>query len=92
MNDIRTFVGGEYYGLLDMKTVTRFKNECHELALEKQASVNADHLIYGSFEYDENGKVTTARLYDGVPKTDKELEDLTVMLPRTHIYAIHKRA
>ena len=55
----------------------------------KQSDENADHMIYGYFDYDNEGNICVARLYSGVAKTDEEFE-IIQHIQKAQIYAIHK--
>lgn len=89
MRTIPTFCDGNFRGYETMKEITQLRNEAHELALSKQEDQKADHMIYGYFDYDNEGNVCVARLYSGVAKTDKEFETIQG-IEKAHIYAIHK--
>lgn len=90
MKLIPTFYNGTFYGFEDMKTIVRLRKEVHELALAKQKSEKADHMVYGFFDIDNDGNITTARLYDGIAKADNEFEEVAT-ISNAHIYAIHAR-
>ena len=90
MRRIPTFCDGNFHGFETMKEIVRLRNDAHELALSKQEDENADHMIYGYFDYDNDGNVVTARLYSGLPKTDEEFQSVAAIIPNAHIYAIHK--
>lgn len=89
MKLIPTFCDGTFYGHETMEEITKLKKEAYELAISKQKDENADHMIYGYFDYDNEGNVCVARLYSGVAKTDKEFEVIQ-HIQKAHIYAIHK--
>lgn len=88
MKHIPTFCDGNFHGFETMKEINRLKKEARELAASKQEDENADHMIYGYFDYDKDGNIETARLYSGIAKTDAEFETIS-NLERAHIYAIH---
>ena len=88
MNLIPTFCDGNFHGFETMKEINRLKKDAHELATFKQENEKADHMIYGYFDYDNDGNIVTARLYSGVAKTDEEFEKIA-LLEKAHIYAIH---
>ena len=72
-----------------MKDVCELRTRHHDIALEKQNKVQADHMVYAWYEIDGEGRVDIAHFYDGVPKTDEEFDAVTAM-KNSHIYAIHK--
>ena len=88
MKLIPTFCNGNFHGFETLKEVYRLKSEAHNLALSKQEEENADHMIYGYFDYDNDGNIVTARLYNGIAKTEEEFEKIA-LLEKAHIYAIH---
>lgn len=88
MKLIPTFCDSNFHGYENLKEINRLKSEAHELALSKQEEVKADHMIYGYFDYDDDGNIVTARLYSGIAKTDDEFDKIA-LLPKSHIYAIH---
>lgn len=88
MKLIPTFVDHNFHGFDTLKEINRLKSEAHELAMCKQESEKADHMIYGYFDYDNDGNIVTARLYSGIAKTDEEFENIA-LLEKAHIYAIH---
>ena len=89
MKLIPTFCDSSFHGFDTMQDIIRLKEEAHEIALVKQETENADHMIYGYFSLDKNGDIETARLYSGLPKTEEEFEAIA-SLENTHIYAIHR--
>lgn len=89
MKLIPTFCDGNFHGYDTLEEIDRLRKEAHELALSKQEDIEADHMIYGYFDYDNDGNVCVARLYSGVAKTDKEFETIQG-IEKAHIYAIHK--
>lgn len=90
MRTIPTFVDGNFHGFDTYKEIIRLLTESRELAASKQEDEQADHMIYGYFDWDDDGNVVTARLYSGIAKTEAEFESIAI-LPKAHIYAIHKR-
>jgi hypothetical protein len=88
MKLIPTFCDGNFHGFETLKEISRLKSEAHELAMCKQETDKADHMIYGYFDYDNNGNIVTARLYSGIAKTEKEFEKIA-LIEKAHIYAIH---
>ena len=88
MKLIPTFCDGNFHGFETMKEINRLKKEAHELAVSKMEDENADHMIYGYYEYDKDGNIDTVRLYSGIAKTDAEF-DRVATLRNAHIYAIH---
>lgn len=89
MKLIPTFCDSNFRGFYTMKEIIRLKEEAHEMALVKQETENADHMIYGFFSFDKHGDIETARLYSGIPKTEAEFEAIA-SLENAHIYAIHR--
>lgn len=89
MKLIPTFCDGNFHGHETMEEITRLKQEAYELAISKQKDENADHMIYGHFDYDNEGNVCVARLYSGLATTDKEFEVIQY-IQNAYIYAIHK--
>lgn len=90
MKLIPTFCDGHFHGFETMKEINRLKKEAYELAMSKQEDENADHMIYGFYEYDKDGNLDTVRLYSGISKTDADF-DIVAELRNAHIYAIHAR-
>ena len=90
MKLIPTFCDGNFHGFETMKEINRLKKEAHELAMHKQEEENADHMIYGFYEYDKDGNLDTVRLYSGISKTDADF-DRIAELRNAHIYAIHAK-
>jgi len=88
MKLIPTFCDGNFHGFETMKEINRLKKEAHELAKSKMEDENADHMIYGYFEYDKEGNLDTVRLYSGISKTDADF-DRVAEIRNAHIYAIH---
>lgn len=88
---IRTFVDSQWIGYLRMNDIAKVKDKCYTAAVLKQYTEKADHMIFGCYELDDSGEVVTARLYTGVPKTEKEFATIAT-LKHKHIYAIHKMA
>lgn len=88
MKLIRTFCDGNFHGFETIKEIIRLKSVAHELAMFKQKAEKADHMIYGYFDFDNDGNIATARLYSGIAKTDEEFEKIAT-LENAHIYAIH---
>lgn len=89
MKLVPTFCDGNFHGYETMEEINRLKKEAYELAISKQSDENADHMIYGYFDYDNEGNVCVARLYSGIAKTDEEFEVIQC-IQKAHIYAIHK--
>ena len=90
MRLIPTFVDGHFHGFDTYKDIIRLLTEARELAASKQEDEQADHMIYGYFDWDDDGNVVTARLYSGIPKEEAEFESIA-LLEKAHIYALHKR-
>lgn len=90
MRLIPTFVDGRFHGFDTYKEVIRLLREARELAVSKQEDEQADHMIYGYFDWDRENNIVTARVYSGIPKTEAEFESIA-LLEKAHIYAIHKR-
>lgn len=88
MKLIPTFCDGNFHGFETMKEINRLKKEAHELARSKMEDENADHMIYGFFEYNKDGELDTVRLYSGLAKTDADF-DRVATIRNAHIYAIH---
>ena len=88
MKLIPTFCNGNFHGFETMKEINRLRNEANRLAMCKQKTENADHMIYGYYSLDTEGNITQARLYSGIAKTDQEFEQISI-IPNSHIYAIH---
>lgn len=88
MKLIPTFCDGNFHGFETLKEINRLKSEAYELAMSKQEDEKADHMIYGYFDYDNEGNIVNARLYSGISKTDEEFEKIA-LLEKSHIYAIH---
>ena len=91
MKLIPTFCDGNFHGFESMKEISRLRKEAYELATSKQGTENADHMIYGYYDIDKDGNITTARFYSGLAKTDDEFEAVAARLENAHIYAIHAR-
>lgn len=89
MKLIPTFCDSNFHGFETLKEISRLKSEAHELAMFKQKAEQADHMIYGYFDYDNDGNIVTARLYSGIAKTEEEFEKIA-LIEKSHIYAIHK--
>lgn len=89
MRKIPTFIDGNFYGYETMETIVKLRLEAYKSALDTQKIKNADHMIYGYSDYDNDGNVCVARLYSGIAKTDKEFETIQ-SIEKAHIYAIHK--
>ena len=90
MKLIPTFCDGNFHGYETMKEIIRLRNEAHDLALSKQEDENALHMVYGYFDYDNDGNIVTARLYSGIACDEKKF-DAIASLRHAHIYAIHKK-
>lgn len=89
MKLIPTFFDGHFHGYASMKEITELRNEAHRLALNRQKEIAAAHRVYGFFSLNADGAVETARLYSGIPKTDREFDYIS-RLEKAHIYAIHR--
>ena len=89
MKLVPTFCDGNFHGYETMEEINRLKKDAYELAMSKQCHENADHMIYGYFDYDNEGNMCVARLYSGIAKTDEEFESIQY-IQKAHIYAIHK--
>lgn len=88
MKLIPTWCDSHFHGYETLKEISRLKKEAYDLARSKQEDEKADHMIYGYFEYDNDGNIVLARLYSGVAKTEEEFEKIA-LLEKSHIYAIH---
>lgn len=88
MKKIPTFCDNNFHGFETLKEISRLKSEAHELAMVKQETEKADHMIYGYFDYDNDGNIVTAHLYSGIAKTEEEFEKIS-LIKTAHIYAIH---
>ena len=89
MRLIPTFCDGHFHGYDNLREINRLRLEAHEMALVKQETTQADHMVYGFYTLDEDGNIVTARLYSGVAKTEEEFGKIAE-IPKAHIYAIHK--
>ena len=87
---IPTFVDGSFQDFLDISKIITLKNEFYKNAVRVQKEKKADHMIYGYFDIDSEGKVSTARLYSGIAQDDDRFYSVTAKIPNAHIYAIHK--
>ena len=87
---IPTFIDGNFKGYLDASEIVILKNEAYKNAVKVQRTEKADHMIYGYFDINSEGKVSTARLYSGIAQDDDKFQSVTAKIPSAHIYAIHK--
>lgn len=87
---IPTFIDGNFQGFLDVSKIIILKNEAYKNAVKVQREKKADHMIYGYFDIDSEGKVSTARLYSGIAQDDNSFYSKTAKIPNAHIYALHK--
>lgn len=88
---IPTFIDGNFQGYLNVSEIYNLKNEAYKSAVDAQKEVNADHMIYGYFDIDSDGYISTARLYSGIAQDDEKFWSVTSKIPNAHIYAIHNR-
>lgn len=88
---IPTFIDGNFQGYLNISEIYNLKNEAYKSAVDAQKEVNADHMIYGYFDIDRDGYISTARLYSGIAQDDEKFWSVTAKIQNAHIYAIHNR-
>lgn len=90
MKTYKTFTDDNFQGFLTMKEIHKLRDEAKQLAREKQKTVNADHMVYASYDLDRNGEIETVWLYSGVAYTDAEFERVE-RLTDIQVFAHHKR-
>ena len=67
-------------------TLTEFRKE----ALEYLNKTNAEHVIYATKEYGEDGKLNQMRFYTRLARTDEELKNLTDLIDG-EVLVVHRR-
>lgn len=90
MKTYKTFTDDNFQGYLTMKEIHKLRNEAQRLALEKQKTTNADHMVYAHYDLDKNGDIETVWLYSGEAFTDAEF-DRVQRLTDIQIFAHHAR-
>ena len=66
-------------------TLLEFRKE----ALEHLNKTDAEHVVYATKEYGEDGKLNQIRFYTRLIRTDEELKNLTDLIDG-EIYVVHR--
>ena len=67
-------------------TLSEFKKEAEEYLKKSEA----EHVIYATKEYGEDGELNQLRFYTRLAKTDEEFKNLTDLIDG-EILAVHRR-
>ena len=85
---------GEYKGILSgqmpIKYLESYLAEFRKEAEEHLKKSGAEHVVYATKEYAEDGSLTDIRFYTRVTKTDEELKNLADLIDG-EILAVHRR-
>lgn len=77
-------------GQMPEENLNNALNEFRKEAEEYLKVSEAEHVVYATKEYAEDGTLTDVRFYTRVAKTDEELKNLTDLIDG-EILAVHRR-
>lgn len=77
-------------GQMSEENLSNTLNEFRKEAEEYLKISGAEHVVYATKEYAEDGSLTDVRFYTRVAKTDEELKNLTDLIDG-EILVVHRR-
>lgn len=77
-------------GQMPKENLSSALNEFRKEAEEYLKVSGAEHVVYATKEYAEDGSLTDVRFYTRVAKTDEELKNLTDLI-NGEILVVHRR-
>lgn len=90
MNKIKTFYDGNYWGYYSLREVINLEKDAKTKAHNAQKKNPADHMVYSTKEYNEDGNLCTVHLYSGYPMDEKTFYERTTPMKNYRIGAYHK--
>lgn len=90
MVSVKVFCDGNYWGYYSLREVINLEKDAKTKAYNAQKKNPADHMVYSTKEYNEDGDICTVHLYSGYPMDDKTFEERTSSMKNYRIGAFHK--
>jgi len=87
---IKTFVDGNYTGLMPLSDLGKMTESFYVRAVEVSLEGKFDHVVYCHFKYSDSGEVVLARFYNYLPMDGETFYERTSQL-EGYIGAIHRR-
>ena len=89
MKLIPVHIDGNFSGYKTMKEIKELQAEAYQIARKTQHELQADHMIYCHYDYNDDNTMRTAWFYSGLAMDDKEFDQRT-NIKNAYIGAIHK--
>lgn len=79
------------YGEMSIENIPKCLEDFKSAAIKYQKEIDADHVIYASKQFNDNGELASIRFYQNLALDDKTFNKRIEACKNYQVYAIHKR-